>query len=95
MEKQHLSPKGENMVPAQSVRLQGNAYIDHIIIAVSVILLIGSEIWLTGAASLWAVHGLLGLPLWADIAAGMILAVPVCWASFWLVRLAAHPQKRD
>jgi len=56
--------------------------------AIGAIVLIGSEIWLTALAAIWAADGFFGFGLTGDLIMGAVVIPLALWATWMTVKLA-------
>ncbi len=61
--------------------------------AMGAIVLIGSEIWLVAASTVWALHGLLAASLTVDIILGVVVLPVAVWATWKTVVLAIEAER--
>jgi uncharacterized membrane protein YwaF len=81
------APNGANSLP-QKLPLMSAA-----LAAVGAIVLIGSEIWLVAASTIWALHGLLAASLTVDIILGITILPIAVWATWKTVVLAIEAER--
>jgi hypothetical protein len=78
----------EPLLPAAAERLAARVVLAAVFVALPELLLVNLELWLTIAAAIWAVGGLLHLAGTSQTLVASLIAAPGLWISWWTLRMA-------